>query len=236
MKKNKKIILVILGALILIAIGLLIGYITSKPIAMDINSDTIRNLYNSVNPSSDASIASMLYKNPLPNEYIIDIGLRAYLNEIGEEKPETIPRNKVEEKIRYILGDIYYIHGNVYLLEGVCGYSYNDDEKQYEIIDGCGGNWYEQIHKKMVSAKKMKNNIIITEKMIYETNDWNETISKRTIYSDLDKTKKLDYKEISSNVNYAIEIDDYLEGASTYEYTFEKKGDHYIFKNIQKID
>ena len=72
--------------------------------------------------------------------------------------------------------------------------------------------------------------------MIYETNDWDDTMSKRTIYSDLKKSKKLDYKEISSNINYSIEIEDYIKDASTYEYVFEKKDDHYIFKSITQIN
>ena len=205
MLKNKKIILVILASLIGLSLCILIGYFITKPKEMNINSELVRNLYNSVNPSSDASVASLLYTtNPLSNEYVIDIGLMAYIKEHGKENSQTIPREKVEENIEDILGLVPYIHGNVYLLEEVCGYTYNDTQKQYEIIPGCGGNWYERIHRKIVSAKKKKNQIIITEKLIYETDDWDDTISKRTIYSDLEKSKKLDYKEVSSNINYSI--------------------------------
>ncbi len=237
MKKNKNVILIVLGCLIILSFGLLIGFYKSRIVVMDINSDLIKELYYSINPSSDASIASMLYQeNALPNEYIIDIGLMAYIKEVGKENASIIPREKVEEKINTILGSIAYFHSKVYLLEEVCGYTYNDELKQYEVIEGCGGNWYERLHKKMVSARKKRNQIIITEKLIYETDDWNDTISKRTIYSDLNKTKKLDYKEVSSNINYSIEIDDYLEDASTFEMIFEQKGDRYIFKNIVKIN
>ena len=115
--KNRKIILIILGTLIFFSLMLLIGFLCSKTISLDINSDMIRNLYNNVNPSSDASIASMLYKEDnLPNEYIIDIGIMAYLNEVGKENATIIPQNKVEEKIKYILGDINYSHKNVYII------------------------------------------------------------------------------------------------------------------------
>ena len=68
------------------------------------------------------------------------------------------------------------------------------------------------------------------------TKNWNEYLSKRTIYADLNKTKQLDYIEVSSNINYAIEIENYLDVASSYEYVFEKKGDHYIFKSINKVE
>ncbi len=237
MWKNKNKVLIILASLIALSVCLLIGYVLSKPEEMDINSDLVRELYNSVNPSSDASVLSLLYTtNPLSNEYIIDIGLMAYIKEHKADNIEIIPREKVEEKIEKILGQVPYMHSNVYLLEEVCVYTYNNEQKQYELIPGCGGNWYEQIHRKIVSAKKRRNQIIITEKMIYETNDWDDTMSKRTIYSDLEKSKKLDYKEISSNINYSIEIEDYIKDASTYEYVFEKKDDHYIFKSITQIN
>lgn len=234
MNRNKK-ILIILGILILLTSGIFLDFLFFKPKDLDIFSDEIRELYNSVNPSSDFNVANLLYStNPLANEYILDIGLMAVIQEVGEENAQTISKEKVEEKIKYILGDISYYHEKTYLLEKVCGYTYNDLQQQYEIINGCGGNWYKRIHRKMISAKKKRNKIIITEKMIYEEDDWNDTLSKRTIYSDLSKTKQLDYKEVSSNINYAVDIEEYLEEASTYEYIFEKKDNHYIFKNISK--
>ncbi|MCI8575027.1 MAG: hypothetical protein HFI09_01000 [Bacilli bacterium] len=237
MSKNKKIILIIISFLIGISCCLLVSYFFLKPKEIDINSDLVRDLYSSVNPSSDATIASLLYTtNPLSNEYIIDIGLMAYIKEHGKENSEVIPREEVEKNIERILGQVPYVHEKVYLFEEMCGFTYNNDKKQYEDIGGCGGNWYERIHRKIVSAKKTNNQIIITEKMIYETDDWNDTTSKRTIYSDLNKTKQLDYKELSSHISYSIELEDYIDDASTYEYVFEKKGDHYIFKQITQIN
>ncbi|MCI8575028.1 MAG: hypothetical protein HFI09_01005 [Bacilli bacterium] len=237
MLKNKKIILISIIALIGIGSCLLVGYFVSKPKEMDINSDLIQDLYNSVNPSSDYNVASLLYTtNPLSNKYIIDIGLMAYIREHGKENSEVIPKEEVEKNIERILGQVSYVHEKVFLFEEVCAYSYNNDKKQYEVYGGCGGNWDERIHRKIVSAKKTRNQIIITEKMIYESDDWDTTTSRRTVYSDVNKTKQLDYKEVSSNGKYSIKLEDYIEDASTYEYVFEKKDDHYIFKQITQIN
>ena len=129
MWKNKNKVLIILASLIALSVCLLIGYVLSKPEEMDINSDLVRELYNSVNPSSDASVLSLLYTtNPLSNEYIIDIGLMAYIKEHKADNIEIIPREKVEEKIEKILGPVPYMHSNVYLLEEVCGYTYNNEQ------------------------------------------------------------------------------------------------------------
>ena len=82
----------------------------------------------------------------------------------------------------------------------------------------------------------MKDIIHITEKSIYIYDDWDDYSSKIYIYSNYDQKNLLDYIEKSSSDNYNIEIDNYLDNASTYIYTFHKQNDKYIFDSLKRIN
>ena len=47
---------------------------------------------------------------------------------------------------------------------------------------------------------------------------------------------ELEYIETSSQESYSVSIDDYIDQASTYLYTFEKQGNNYILKGIKEVD
>ena len=51
-----------------------------------------------------------------------------------------------------------------------------------------------------------------------------------------DQKNLLDYIEKSSSDNYNIEINNYLDNASTYIYTFHKQNDKYIFDSLKRIN
>jgi len=46
------------------------------------------------------------------------------------------------------------------------------------------------------------------------------------------REKLLDYIETSSTTTYKVDIDDYLEEASTYVYVFQNVNETYILKEI----
>lgn len=99
-----------------------------------------------------------------------------------------------------------------------------------------GGNWYEFFKRKLISAEKQGNFIYLKEKMIYFTDDWDDYLSRITIYNNYQKEKKLEYIETSSQESYSVSIDDYIDQASTYLYTLEKQGNNYILKGIKEVD
>ena len=63
-----------------------------------------------------------------------------------------------------------------------------------------------------------------------------DEINHISIYNNYNKEKKLHYTEIPSNEIYDISLDDYMEQASTYVYTFYKQNDTYIFEGLKKIN
>jgi len=212
---------------------------TNTPEKLDINSELVQSLYQMVNPSQDATILKGLYeKEEISNDYILSIGINHYIKSNHLEHPEIIKKEEVEKSIHETLGyNINFTHQEVFMLvQNICKYAYDSELEIYELISGCGGNFYEAFRRKIISSTKNQDEIIITEKLIYIYNDWDDIISKRFIYNDYNKEKLLDYIVTSSSDSIYIKIEDYLNEASTYQYHFKKQGDHYIFKKINRID
>lgn len=205
---------------------------------LDKNSELVKELYNSVNPSNDATVLKSLYENSqITNDYIIVLGISEYLKS-QQDYPNTISSFDVEKSIYHILGEnIPFDHQTVLLLHGsACGYSYESDSKEYIFSSGCGGNSREFFHRIVVEAKQWKDEIQIIEKSIYEFNDWDDKISRIHIYDNYAQNNLLDYMEKDSSISYTINIEDYIEKASSYVYSFKKKDDHYIFENFKKME
>lgn len=205
---------------------------------LDKDSELVKELYNSVNPSNDATVLKSLYENSqITNDYIIVLGISEYLKS-QQDYPNTISSFDVEKSIYHILGEnIQFDHQTVLLLNGsACGYSYESDSKEYIFSSGCGGNSREFFHRIVVEAKQWKDEIQIIEKSIYEFNDWDDKISRIHIYDNYHQNNLLDYMEKDSSISYTINIEDYIEKASSYVYSFKKKDDHYIFVNFKKME
>ncbi len=100
--------------------------------------------------------------------------------------------------------------------------------KEYELINGCDGDYFHKYLRKITKATSNDNIIKIYEKSLYL-----DTSNNITIYNNV-----IDKKIIAKNINKKpeeIDIDNYLNNASTYEYTFEKINNEYIFTKFQLI-
>lgn len=208
--------------------------------ALDVTSSFVNDLYSKITPSEDANVLKGLYEKEgtLSNQYILSVGIVNLVREKQLNNEEYLNPKEIEEQIHKILGtDNSFQHETTMIFSsGICGYEYSNFFEQYKVIDGCGGNWYEFFKRKLISAEKQGNFIYLKEKMIYFTDDWDDYLSRITIYNNYQKEKKLEYIETSSQESYSVSIDDYIDQASTYLYTFEKQGNNYILKGIKEVD
>ena len=205
---------------------------------LDLDSKLVQDLYQQVNPSEDGSILQMLYEDGgLSNQYMLVVAINDYI-ESQDNQVKVIFKEEVENRVASIFGDDKIVkHEITYLLSnGYCGFEYNDKLEQYELIPGCGGDMYQSFERKIVDAKDVDQQIIITEKSIYIYRDWDADYSHVTIYDNIEKQDKITEFDNNPAEELNVDIDDYLDRASTYEYTFEKGGDHYIFKGVKLVD
>lgn len=224
----KKILLLFLGLLMVSGCG-------NKN--LDIHSELVQDLYNTVNPTEDGLILSDLYENGgLSNNYMLVVALSDYIHD-QDGNVEVISKDEVDKRIESIFGDEEVEHQRTYLFfEGYCGFTYNDDLEQYELIPGCGGDMYQRFVREIISAREEGNHIIITEKSIYVYRDWDADYSHVTIYNNVVQKEEIDEFDNDPAVELDINLDDYIDYASTYEYTFESVDDHYIFKGVKLVD
>ena len=75
---------------------------------------------------------------------------------------------------------------------------------------------------------------LLRNQFIY--NDWNDYSSKISFYSNYNQKNLQDYIETSSSDNYHIEINNYIDKASTYIYTFHKQNDKDIFDSLKRVN
>ena len=204
----------------------------SSSIKLDINSEEVQSLYEMATPSDDATILKNLYGNPnaFENQYILSISINNHLNE-QNEFIESISKDIVEEYVYKIFGDnISFKHDNVYVLSGGHGgFDYNENLQQYEFLHGCGGNMNEKFYRKITSAIEEDDKIIILEKSLYVYYDFDSEISHITIYNNITDKKIIKIYDIKPGESMGINIDDYLDEASTYQYVFKKVDGRYIF-------
>lgn len=187
-------------------------------------------LYKKVNPSEEYTLLKYLYtnNNSFDNNYIIAVGISNYIDK--NNNTEKIKKEDVDTNIKEIFGNnIKYNHQKVYIYkENYCGFEFNETKKEYTALHGCDGDMFHKLYRKVVDTKTSNNTIEIYEKLIFA--EWSSDFKELTIFNNnIDKKviKKLDG-------NNSINIDDYLNDATTYKYTFEKVNDNYIFKSLTK--
>ena len=210
---------------------------------IDVNSDFVQRLYHQVNPSDDASILKGIYEGEsgFSNDYILSVGIVNLIKEKFYRNEEYIRAEDVEQMIHKILGfQVSFVHQDTRVFGfdsfgvGICGYTYLPESHQYQLMHGCGGNWFEFFDREVVSAVKNEDYVFITEKSIYWYNDWDDQISKRYIYNNSNREKLLDYIVKDSNEFYQVKLADYMKDASTYVYVFKKQNGEYILESVKK--
>lgn len=208
---------------------------------IDIDSEFIQNLYFRVNPSNDSLVVSEMFKdtNKLSDKYIIATALMNLILEKELLNEEYIDQKDVEDMVLKIFGNIKFTHQDAYVCgtdiyqNGLCGYWYREESKQYELMHGCGGAESSAFRRKIISAYQEDDYIYIKEKSIYayfevSTND----ISKKYIYNNVNKENLIDYIEKPVSESYPINLENYFDKASTYIYIFKKNNDDYILEKI----
>ena len=133
--------------------GLVFVGFQNKNQSLDINSSFVQDLYQNFVPNKQAFILKQLYDNELSDDYKINIGI---LNLVGEEDPGTISALEVEQSIKELLGDDATVeHKTIqFFINGRCGYTYDEENKEYIPFDGCGGIPDEYLYQKLLNAQK----------------------------------------------------------------------------------
>ena len=207
-------------------------------VSLDINSKDVQSLYQMANPFDDAMVLELLYKDfdSFDNQYILAVAIQNYLNNYSETI-QYIFKDDVEKNIFKIFGNnISFSHKKTYLFNnGYCGFDYNPKLERYEILPGCSGSMEAKFYRKIVDAVLKNDEIIIFEKSIYVYNDFLASNPHITIYNNIiNKDIILNYSS-NSNGELNININDYIDQASTYKYVFKKNGTDYIFESFHLI-
>lgn len=237
-KGLKKLLMIVL----LLGIIIIPAACQNKAKKLDINSVLVQSLYKKVNPSVDGNILTKLYKKPgeFNNDYILTTAIKMYIDNHNSQSVETITKKDLENNIYQIFGkEITFEHHTVYVFfDSYCMFRYDKNKELYTLDGGCGGNTNEYFYRKIVEATESAKELTIYEKCIYVYYEWEDgTIDYGhvSIYNNLNDKKLIKSYEQNSNDQLKINIDDYLEEASTYKYVFEKVDNNYIFKNIELI-
>ncbi len=246
---NKKLMMGV-GIIGIIAIVLLIGFNLRKDNQeeLDINSALVQELYEMANPSNDALVLKELYaNNVITDKFKITMGIVKYLKdnpdiakqfrETSDEDQKYLSKEIVLDNARKVLGEqTVYRDQDVYVLNGdICNALYHQDSEQYEIISGCDGNQFESFYRKITKAYQENNTIYIYEKSIYVYDDWDDYVSKKSIYNNYNKEKLLDYIETDSSENYKILVEDYIDEAATYRYKYVLENGEYVFEGLELV-
>ena len=184
---------------------------------ISINDDAVKELYQNTKASDELSFNyDLLKNNVITNSYMIGSGLAMALR---DNKATPISSSEINLYIRKIFGDVTVNYEDI-LLNGQ-KYSFDSDKDEYVIKEMVDYSKTDKILSKLVSAKKSTTEYILTIKMIVVNNVNNN------VYSDIDCTNIIDNRE---NIN----IDDYLNEASTYNYHFTFNGETFVLTSVTK--
>lgn len=218
--------------------------IVNKDQTIDIESDFIKSLYNKVNPSYDANVVKEMFTDTekFSNKYLIATGIMGLIKEKEYLNEEFIDEIDVENSIKKIFGNnITFTHEDTYIIgndiydNAICGYNYLKDSQRYQLMHGCSGNWFETFKRKLIYAEQNGDYIYLKEKSIYKYHDGEiGTAGTVYIYNNFNREKLIQSFKIDANEHYGINLEDYIEEASTYIYIFKKYNDDYILEKIVK--
>lgn len=224
-------------SLIIILIGIGLGF-TIYQKTRKVDDEFIKQLYQNVNPSSDANILLPFYQTKkMNNEYMIDVGLMYYIRNQDKDYVEFISKEDVEKSIQKVLGNVTVNHEKVYTYavnekdndKSYCGFEYNSSLERYEDLHGCDGNMNKGVIREIISTEQNKNEIRITEKAIFLYFHWQDENPTIDVYKDPYLKDKVDI--VNGNSNQDVDIKKY--DANTYTYVFKKIKGNYIFDHLE---
>ena len=203
---------------------------------LSVTDEAVQELYAKANPSEDYDTMQDVYtKGTFSNQFILGAAIVSILK---NNPQNTVNENDVNVAIKQIFGTITYAHESGYIVsDEVCGFQYDKNAHLYTILNGCQKNETTKLLRKITSARKSDTEYMIEEKLIVTETTYNELNQTITIniYDDIDKSHQIDtLTYIEGEETKAVDIEDYIAEASTYEYHIIYNGKTFIYKNIKK--
>ena len=211
---------------------------------LDINSDLVQDLYETIVPNNNSYILSQLYSNAeLTNEYKLNVAIMNYVKKNPTSDPSAdnvinyLSADDVLDSAKEIFGDDVSLINQSFMFNinhGYCGYNFNEEKNRYEPFEGCGDMMGKYFYRKLLNAKEQGNQIILQEQSFYVYE--NLGTDEIYIYDNYDQDKMLDFVQSKDTVISGVNENDYIDKGSIYEYIFQKENDRYIFKEIKKVE
>ncbi len=210
---------------------------------LDINSELVQDLYETIVPNNNSYILSQLYGNAeLTNEYKLNVAIMNYVkkNPTNDSSVDNVANyisaDDVLNSAKEVFGDDVSLTNQriTKYINGYCGYDYNEEKNRYEPFEGCGGITNKYFYRKLLNAKEQGNQIILQEQSFYVYE--NLGTDEIYIYDNYDQDKMLDFVQSKDTAISGVNENDYIDKGSIYEYIFQKENDRYIFKEIKKVE
>ena len=204
---------------------------------LSITDEAVQELYEKANPSEDYDTMQDVYaRGNFSNQFILGTAIVSILR---NNPQDTVSESDVNVAIKQIFGTITYAHESGYIIsDEVCGFQYDKNAHLYTILKGCQKNGDSKLLRKITSARKSDTEYIITEKLIASETTYDELNQTYTItvYDDIGKSHQIETLTYMEGEDVpVVEIEDYIEQASTYEYHFVFDGETFIYKAIEKV-
>lgn len=190
---------------------------------VDINTPYIQNIYHSVILENNLESKFDFYaEEKMNNTYLLNLGIQ-------NNTSNSISFEHIKKSIKYLTNyQTVYPHS-------LCGYNYIASTQSFLKVDNCEPTYNYDFYTQLVSAKENDIDLVLEEKNIFYTKDFINDNYYITLYKDTTQKEVIDYFSISEENELNQIISNYMDKASIYQYTFEKKNNHYIFKEIKKI-
>ena len=190
---------------------------------IDINTSYVQNIYHSISLNNNLDSRFDFYtEEKMNNSYLLNLGIQNIYS-------DSISFKDIQKKLKDLT-----IYQSVYP-HSICGYDYIASTQSFIKTDNCNFTQNYNFYTQLSNAKENDVELILEEKNILYTKDLINGNYFITLYKDTTQKEVIDYINISEEVDLNQLINNYMDKASTYQYTFDKKNNHYIFKGIKKI-
>lgn len=215
------IIIIIFFSTYLVYIGRIKNMLQYQKI--DINTPYIQNIYHSVTLENNLESKFDFYtEEKMNNTYLLNLGTQNTFS-------NSISFKDVQKNIQTLTNyQTVYPHS-------ICGYDYIASTQSFIKVNDCSLTQNYNFYTLLSNAKENDVNLILEEKNIFYTKDFINNNYFITLYKDTSQKEVIDYINIYEENDLNQLINNYIDKATTYQYTFEKKNNHYVFKDIKKI-
>ncbi len=228
--------------------------------SLSIDDATVTDLYKKINHvSNDYSFnfIGAFYQTDNMSVDKMDNKLKLFLalnnaTTTTDELEQTlfVSESSLKTAMTDLFGNINYENESLSATGG-CGFGYaqyDANNKNYSIGVACGGTGFPYYKTKLIQARKYSNKIEIYEKHIAVKPTWvkenNLDVEKDLIYKYFKLSNDncngyeclIGTNLISENVtDLNTNLDQYMNQADTYKYTFQLENGHYYFYSVEKV-